>query len=81
VRLLVSDGEEERRHRLETWLEHAFRTAQRAYGNGPPGSVAAGHMHRCRTEYGDALRAIRVEPVEDATRAVDEFCRRWRVRH
>ncbi|MFI7609205.1 hypothetical protein ACIBTV_29400 [Micromonospora sp. NPDC049366] len=81
VRFLVSDAEDDRRHRLETWLEHAFRTVERANASVAPGSVGALQMQDCRVAYGDVIRAIRVEPIEDAASKVDEFCRRWRVRN
>jgi hypothetical protein len=77
--LLVGKGEEESRHRLETYLEHAYRARQRADANASPGSVAANRSAMCRKEYGDVLRAVRVEPLDKAERQLATFRTRWPV--
>ncbi|MET7747656.1 hypothetical protein [Micromonospora sp. NPDC005367] len=81
VRFLVSDAEADRQHRLKTWLEHALRTRERANASVAPGSVGARQMQDCRVAYGEVNQAILLEPIEDAARKVDEFCRLWRVRN
>jgi hypothetical protein len=77
AKLLVGQGEEESRHRLETYLEHAYRAMQRANADAPPGSVAARRMDQCRRSYGEVLRVVKVEPLEVAKKQVSIFCEQW----
>jgi CheY-like chemotaxis protein len=77
--LLTGTGVQERRRRLETWLETAYLKLKRETEGAPPGSVPAGRRSRCDQDYGRVLTLVKVGDIEAAEREVDRFCRSWRT--
>jgi len=77
--LLVGRGVAERRRRMETWLNAAYRKVRRETHDAAPGSVAARRRRQCGRDYMIALGLARLDDVDVAQTAVDQFCATWRT--
>jgi CheY-like chemotaxis protein len=73
ARLLTGDDDSSRRERLQIWVDHALREAEREAEAG--GELARERLRRCQQAALDAERAIRLGSVEEAQREVDALCR------
>lgn len=73
ARLLTGDDDGSRRERLQVWVDHALREAEREAEAG--GGLARERLKRCQRAALDAETAIRLGSVEEAQRKVDALCR------
>ncbi|MES9541366.1 MULTISPECIES: hypothetical protein [unclassified Actinomadura] len=73
AQLLVGEGDAERRHRLETRLETAYRFFRREHQNNDAGR----QLERCKDDYATVIGLVKVGPLERATAEVARFCKAW----
>ncbi len=74
VRLLLSDADDCRRIRLETWLMHAERRWRRdAFDR----HITNDQLAQAREEHQTADMAVRYGSIDDAAALVRAFCEKW----
>jgi hypothetical protein len=76
--LLVGDGDDARRQRLESWLETTWRNVRRDTANDAPGSIGYKQRKACDAEYAKAIGYLRVAGIDEADECVNVFYQRWR---